>query len=314
MIPGTRPVFRSLPAASYGAAMESKLTFPPIPIPDMRGGFADFLDRIHEIGNESNNEPSAGSQALMEFADSGLHEQLKNAWSIGSLLLQHGFDHISAFIKLIDEPIDPIASATNTRSMLESCAISAWLLDPAIDTQTRVGRQYAYRLSGQTELLKFMNSAKAAASEIAARKSHIEDLKAEAFSCNCARRSPGGASIEISTAMPSATEMIRTQLEEEFFYRLLSGVAHGHFWALRFVGFSIAGETTHMGAPATALVKTPKPQTLTLLGYISAVAIIRSTWNLCVYFGWDKLKVEEQIETLADMITIQDEFRFWRSA
>ena len=33
--------------------------------------------------------------------------------------------------------------------------------------------------------------------------------------------------------MPSATEVIKLMLDEEVMYRILSAVAHGHNWAIR---------------------------------------------------------------------------------
>src|SRR5262245_660335 len=124
----------------------------------LREALSSFHQSVKEYYEAQDRDPAPGSQAVAEQTAFPAPEPLITCWSSAECLLQSGYEHISLFIKAVTEPIEPIASWTCVRSMLESCALAAWLLDQTINGQSRVKRCFAHRYEGMTEQLKFGSS------------------------------------------------------------------------------------------------------------------------------------------------------------
>ena len=115
----------------------------------------ELRSALKRLGDESagflesqDGDPVPGSQAATELAVYPRAESLYTVTAIGTMLLEFVAEHVSVLVKAMTEPVETIACWTCVRSMLESSAIAAWLFDPRIDAQKRVGRAYAYRYEG----------------------------------------------------------------------------------------------------------------------------------------------------------------------
>lgn len=281
----------------------------------MRPALINFHQEVGAFIQSNKSIPIAGSQALTEQAAYQRPESVLTAYSLGVTLIEYGGEHLTAFVKTITDPMEVIACWTCVRSMLESCALSAWLLDPSIDAHTRVGRGFALRYEGMEQQLKYGRATGQPAAEITSAEDHLNQTEQIAISLGFAPVvNRNNDRIGIAQDMPSATEMIKLMLDEENMYRLLSGVAHGHHWAINQLSYqaSTSGPTNIGGVAAVPFEKTTDMKGIALLGLTAFKALARPLWNHCQYFGYDKLKLEEILETNADAIEMRETTRFWR--
>jgi hypothetical protein len=123
----------------------------------MRDALFGFYDALGRFTQEHGFKYTDASQAATELASMSSSESLVTGMSIANHLIESGGEHVTAFAKTITEPMEPIACWTCVRSMLETCSLAAWLLDPAIDARTRVARIFALRYEGLEQQLKFGN-------------------------------------------------------------------------------------------------------------------------------------------------------------
>jgi hypothetical protein len=285
-------------------------------VADLREALTKLYDDTAAFIKSNESMPTATSQAATEHATYCRPESIVTAHALGTQLLEYGGDHLTAFVKLITNESDVIATWTCVRSMLESSAISAWLLDPTIDAHTRVGRTFAHRYEGLIQQLKYGRARHQSVTEIIALETHINKVETDAAAAGFAPlRDSKGRRIGIGQVMPGATDMIKTVLNEELAYRLLSAVAHAHHWALMQINFKVATGTAAVdlgGFMAHKLEKVVDAKALAYLGARVLFAFTRPLWNQCQYFGWDQLKLEEIIENAADKMHLKGEPRYWR--
>ncbi len=230
-------------------------------------------------------------------------------------LVELGADHLSAFSKILDEPIEVIASWTCIRSMMESCAIAAWLFEPAIDAKTRVRRGFALRYEGMQQEQKVGRLMGRPPHELDALEARIAKVESDVHALGFPRVvNKAGKRVGIGERMPGATEIVGKVLDEEVMYRLLSAVAHGHHWAIRQLCYqeSAVDDCDIDGTPTKAFRKTVRVDRMALLASCGVRALIHAVWNQCRYFGWDVLKFEEVFEDVADKMRLTDRVRFWR--
>src|SRR5579863_4900764 len=128
---------------------------PPHFIPDLRQGLTDLYDGISKWSKSQCVDPAPDSIATKERASFSRPDFLVSASAIVTLLLESSGEHVSAFVKTITEPVEPIACWTCVRSMLETSSLAAWLHDPTIDARTRVGRAFSLRFEGMEQQEKF---------------------------------------------------------------------------------------------------------------------------------------------------------------
>jgi len=275
-----------------------------------------LFDEVSAFHTSQGGEPKPGSIAAQERASYSRPDAIQTVLGITNLLLESVGEHVTTFVKTITEPVNPLAAWTCVRSMLESSAIAAWLLDPAINAQTRVGRVFAHRYEGMEQQLKLMNAMGTPAADIQKFEAHINDTENIAFSLGFARlRNNRGQITSIGQPMPNATEMIQLMLQEGIAYRLMSAVAHGHTWALQQVGFKAAGPTVF---GQNGVVVTPyEKHSGTVQGYAflatrAAKCFAVPLWNHCRYFGWNDIKLKETFESVYDEFQGSISIRFWR--
>jgi hypothetical protein len=239
-----------------------------------------------------------------------------NGIAIAGQLIESGSDHLSAFAKILVEPIEITAAWTCIRSMLESCALAAWLLDPEIVAQARASRVFALRYEGMDQLLKLGRAMSAPAADLAAQEARFDVLEKDALALGFAPVVNGkGKRIGVGEKMPSTTDLIKTVLNEETNYRMLSGVAHGHHWAIRELCYvaSVENDEQIGGTFTKAFKKIISVDKVALLTLCGLKAFIRALWNQCRYFGWNSLQFEEVFENVADRLEMTNPGRFWRS-
>src|SRR5438874_1685148 len=146
------------------------MTIPPEYIAELRTALTLFHDGVGPLIQAHKAAPAEKSQASTEQAACTDGEAIITACGVGMQLIELGADHLSALVKIVTEPMEVLAAWTCVRSMLEGCSVSAWLLDPAIDLKTRVGRTFALRYEGMKSELRLVRMAK--------RQSEIDVLEA----------------------------------------------------------------------------------------------------------------------------------------
>lgn len=280
----------------------------------MRDGLTTLHKRTSLFSQEYSGLPATGSQAVTELSTYGRPESLVTAHSIGTQLIEFGAEHLTAFVKIVTEPVEVIACWTCVRSMLESCSLCAWLLDPDIDANTRVGRTFALRYEGIDQHLKLARILNKPEHEIKTGQDRIDEVEKTAIGLGFAPLlDKKGHRIGIGQKMPSATDMIESMLNEGIAYRLLSGVAHGHSWAIIQLGFQPVKDATIGGVATKGFEKTNDLSGIMYLGFLTMKSLAMPLWKQCHYFGWDALRLEEMLEDAADASLVLPTARFWRS-
>ena len=282
----------------------------------MREALSRFYDEIRNFHADHGNDLAPDSPAVNEKDESPHPASLIVAWSMATTLIESGGQHVTAFVKTITVPVEPIACFTCVRSMLESCALAAWLLEPNIDAHTRVGRVFAIRYEGMEQYRKYVQAAGGSNNDLQIIRDRINEVEQDALNLGYNQVvNKKGKRIGIGEKMPSATEVIKLMLDEESKYRLLSAVAHGHDWAIRRLGFSPVPTGDRRpdvgGVPVTMYEKTVDVEKLARFGLTVANAFAKPVWYKCNYAGWDKKRLTGVLESIFDELLIQSSWRFW---
>lgn len=279
----------------------------------MRKGLSQFHTEAAQFILSNGSKPLPGSQALTEQAAYPRSESILSAYSVGTMLIGYGGEHLTAFVKTITEPVELIASYTCVRSMLESCSLAAWLLDPSINAHDRAGRVFALRYEGLEQQLKFARAKGLPATEITAQEIRINTVEGDATALGFPPvTNAKGKRIGIAQQMPGATDMIKMMLDEEIMYRLLSGVAHGHFWAISGLTMKPGESATIGGVKAVQLNQTDDLQGIAMAGFSVAKALAKPLFNQCQFFGWDVEELKRILERLFNSLQANEKSRFWR--
>lgn len=279
---------------------------------NMLSAVNDLFDGSGEIFNRYNHEPAANSVAareLQSFAKPGL---VTDAYYRGMLSMEAAGDHLVGFAACMAAPAKTLAPATCVRGLLESCALAAWLLDPDIDARTRVGRCFAFRHEGFVQQIKCFQVDKRQADVDLVQK-RMTVVEQQAVSLGYPRLlKKSGAINGIAQHMPGITELIGTTLNLETAYRVLSGVAHGHHWAIQQLGFKTVEAKGADGQVTKALEKYVHPDVALYLGLIAVSSFAKVIWHLWRLYGWDMKEAKRLLDTAYDRLSVRAELRFWR--
>lgn len=290
--------------------------FPAEYVDWLKDGIEQLLNEVKRVNIANVDGFKPGSQAETEHSTYANPDSIYNAAAIAGPLIDVGADHLSVFRKILIEPVEVSVTWTCVRSMLESCALATWLLDPTIDAQARVSRVFAIRYEGMEQQVTFARTGGFPQSDVDAQKKRIEDVEQDAFALGFKRvEDRNGKRIGIGEQMPSATELIKITLGEDQMYRTLSAVAHGHNWAIRQLCY-IASEADDGNVGATNTKAFKKEVSVDKIAWVAACgvrAFIRPLWNQCRYFGWNQLQFEELFENVADKLRMSNPTRFWRN-
>lgn len=287
-------------------------------IESLREAITQLRDGTADLFAEHGDQPAPESPAQEEINASPRSESIITACSIATQLIEYSSEHLTTFVKNLTEPIEPTAAHACVRSMLEPCALSAWMMDPTIDHNERVARVFAHRYEGFEQELKFGRVVSAQPAELDAHKQHIDDVERTAIALGYPPIVDSkGKRIGIGKRMPGATEIIRLMLNEEKMYRLLSAVAHGHQWAIMQLAFKPVESNTSTDNIAGISVKRFKKHVsvkgMAYLGLCGAKAFVRPLWYMWTYMGWDRQPLTVLFENVFDQLQAKDRARVWRS-
>ncbi len=251
---------------------------------ELRDGLSKVLERFTELTALSECAPACSSMAAAEAVDPLTAGHVASIWTIGVMQIEHAADHVSLFLKTLQEPVEIIATLTCVRSMLEAGSIAAWLLDPVINGKERLGRSLAHRFQGMVQQSKLarMTGKTNDVQEIAARTEELEQLALSlGFSPVVDSK---GRRIGICQLMPSATEMIESTLGLGNEYRMLSAVAHGHWWAIHHFCYETTATTDIVaGVPMQGIQKVVKPPIIFASAAWAFRCLSMAVWNQCRY-------------------------------
>ena len=121
-----------------------------------------------------------------------------------------------------------------------------------------------------------------------------------------------GAINGIAQHMPGITELIGATLNLESEYRLLSGVAHGHHWAIQQIGFQSVKVKNADGQDIDALEKYLHPNVALYLALKAVLSFAQVIWYLWRLYGWNLKEAESLLNTTCDRLRMRSELRFWQ--
>lgn len=278
---------------------------------NMLSAVDNFIEELGQIYNQYNSEPAANSVAYQEqntFPDS---ESAKTAHYSGMLSMESAGDHLMAFADCVAEPSKTVAPWTCVRGLLESSALAVWFLDPTIDAKTRVGRSFAFRYVGFVQQIKFYRLTQRQA-EINYVQKRMIKVEQDAISLGFPQvLNRKGDMDGIAERMPNITELIGITLDHESAYRLLSGVAHGHHWAIQQVGFRVIETEDQHGQPIKALEKHLPPSFVLYVANIAVTSFAKVIWYLWRLYGWNLTEAETLLDITYDRLGYNPQLRFW---
>lgn len=251
--------------------------------------------------------PTENSKGHIELSTSKRAESISTALSQGSSLIEAAMDHVLALVRSLNEPALSIAPWSSARATLEACAISTWILDPRVDTNIRIQRSLAFRYDNLNEQTKIARLQKDSATEtrLIQRIDDIENMALELGFDKVLDRK--GKRIGIGLEMPKATSLIGETLNQEFTYRILSGIAHGQSWALLNLSFRptknpdyetpVKNDTLPIGA--NYIERNLEPFHIIYFCGVLAKAFAQTIYFASIMFGWNEEKwiaiVEKQL-------------------
>lgn len=264
-----------------------------------------LLDKVFEETamkiNHYNLEPLQDSIAIRERVLFQNPELVKDVQYRGVLSLESAADHLAVIADSFKEPAKTIAPWTCTRGFLESSALAIWFLDPSIDVKTRVGRNFAFRYKGFIEQNKFFRVS-GQSEEIERTLLRMKEVEQDASDLGFQIYSKNGETTGIAMRIPGITELINITLDRESDYRLLSGVAHGHHWALSQVGFHDSGKKFE-DQSVKLFTKYLNPLFVLYITEIvisSFAKVLLSLWHL---YGWNESEIYVLKNKFQDNIT-----------
>jgi hypothetical protein len=246
--------------------------------------FVQYINELKELLNKySAFTPGKGITEKEYLAADEKHKKgLINSYDLGGLLLIVAFDHIMSFLRTINEPILAVAPWTCARSIVESSGLSSWFTNIKIDSLERIKRGYSYRYNGiieQIKIFQVMNDPKA----IEDTKEINEKIIREAIDLGIDPVVDKKCKVcGIGFRMPPITQIIREELDEEAFYRILSSTIHGYSWSLTQISFA---RITMGDRPI--IDKKLHPNSIILLCHLISDTIIVPIRNKSILFGWD---------------------------
>jgi hypothetical protein len=258
-------------------------------------GLNRCLDELHQqtgaFIQSYQHRPAASSAAAKEQQAFAKPELITSVHSQGIVRIEVAADHMIALGRAITEPVLVFPAWVCVRALLEASASAAWLLDPGIDADTRVRRSYSLRFEGliqQKKIAHIQGDAKVVADIV----KRVDELAAEATSLGFkARQDKQGANIGIDPQFPGPTELVKDVLGENILYRIASGVAHSHDYAITQLGYKLddSRRVDHPGAVGNevAVTKHMSFEQMFVLYKQAAEKFTVPVGHLTQLFGWD---------------------------
>jgi hypothetical protein len=287
----------------------------------------NLIDEIGIFLQRWSSGPTPTSRGVTELKSFQCSESVMTAYSQGLVSGALATDQTRAFIRTVVEPAQTFAPWTCVRAVLESSALGAWLLDPDIDVRTRVQRSFALRYEGLEQAVKCVRVA-GTQSDVDERTKRIDVVEQEALNLGYPKMMDklGKKRIGIGQLMPGATALVTEILDREFEYRLFSGIAHGHLWALLHLGLQLVdqqaidphkeseGPAWSTVAQTTSLLEQHiRPNDVVYLSVIATTAFTKPFWYACQLFGWDTEGAKSLLEKHYRLLNIQQNCWFWKT-
>lgn len=181
--------------------------------------------------------PQVGSRAAKDLAE----PQRAYAHDEAGGCINAALDHLVAWRELLFKAgIMPMyAHMSLLRTAHEAALLAEWLMDPALDDDTRRARGIAAQLDGYEERRKFEESAGGPRVPLQGKSAagRIADLMAAASGLGLTKTNRKGG-VVLMTVAPSTVELFdmyetdRPTSKGQMIYRLESGYAHAKQWAL----------------------------------------------------------------------------------
>jgi hypothetical protein len=282
--------------------------------------FIQFRGALSDIHSMYDGRWLPNSQANSERASFVSPEDASAALCQGAVLIQVAADQLMAFTKTLTNPVQAIAPWACIRTMLETSALSSWLLDPQLDIRTRVQRSLAWQFEGLEQQLKYVRTSglhdKATVTLI---ERHIDELENTALQLGYQRQvDKNRRRVRVGQRMPSSTEIVKQVYGNESSYRLTSAFVHGHFWAMQQLSFradSAVSRTPVLDEQQgiVHVVNDVSPSNLILLIEIAGMIFARPIWNHCCLYGWDLIRMRKILDGWADTRSVSPHSRFWKA-
>lgn len=257
------------------------------------------------------HKPAAGSIASIQLDECADPEALRTAFSQAELSLLAASDHAFGLERSLRPEVMSFAPWTISRGVLEAASITRWLSAPDVDVQTRVARSMSLRRESVRQELAFLrNAPNKEALGGATAESHLEGrlaLMEDQASVRGVetRKGKKGRAGGFGDGVPSATDLAEVAFGDGWVYRLQSGVAHGHYWALNSVGLErIDGQA--------AVRQSMSPVVASFLVFRPIDWIVRATWDLFELYDWSTDQLVTVLESEYDAARFKDSVRFWR--
>lgn len=258
-------------------------------------------------------EPRTDSLAARELKNFARPESLITAYSQGTSLMEVAADHLVALTRTLVEPAQAVAPWTMARAVLESSALSYWLLDIKITAPIRVRRSLALRYEGLIQQAKFSQASDLSA-ETTKVNARIEEIELIAENLGFAKLCTSeGKRTGIGQVMPSVTEIIRDTLKEEAQYRLFSAMAHAHHWAFNQLSFRKVGETDFQANKALLMEKNLPVEVVLWLCSNVARYFAQPVKLQCELYGWDSIALNALLDDVFRKIGIHPNSELWHT-
>jgi len=283
----------------------------------MMESITNLHDQTGQFINETNFQPAPDSPAMNERNSFPREESVVTAHSQGWLLFEAAADQLVGLTKLLTEPVQTIAPWTSVRALIEASGLAAWLLNPNVDVRTRVQRSFAFRFDGLTEQVKFL---RALGNEIELAKaiSRIDYVEQLALELGYPKIENDVKRTGIGQIMPSITEIVKQELDQEAAYRLSSAMIHVHSWAITQLSFKTLEEAAMVvngedgnSFSITALEKHMDPRSVIYLSQNAVIGFTRPIWCHCLLFGWNMDILRNIFNENFDAMNIGENKRFW---
>ncbi len=270
-------------------------------------------DAVAAFFNDHLGRPFPLAPMAAEIAACRDPEIIRTAYSQGSILVEVAADHLVAFSKTLTEPVEAFAPWVSVRAVMETAALAAWFMDPAITVDERANRSFAFRYEGLIEQAKFLRASKSKQSDLDTVNERIEDLEAKANRLGIPKlRGKDHKRSGVGMRMPSVTELVSQVHDDEAGYRLASAVTHGHHWAVQQMGYTFY-ERDDGTSDYVRLKKHISPGVVGYLAARTVRAFVKPVWYKSLQQGWDLERLTGILEATYDAMAIVERVRFWRN-
>ncbi len=273
-------------------------------------GLHDAIRDYLEVWNPK-GRPIPGSQLESECGEFGDREAIVTAYDHGAIINDLVANQLIALTRTLTVPYLAQASWTVLRMLLESAALSAWLLDPTCGAGERVNRSFSYRRLGLIEQKKYVVAANSSHLSLADADRKLDKLEADARAIGVQIKRDKNRKTEwIGMSPPKSTALVKIVFDEEPWYRLLSSFVHGHQWAAFRLSYRQIDDGT---GPEARLVQWVEP--FHKVGHLVKAVLwfARPIWYRSRLNGFDLAALRAILEGYADHpIRIADAQRFWK--